>query len=825
MAPRRSNVKRTNEAAGRRPQAKRPPASGRKARVEDKHRTPDPEITSRGDGKDTSTANDGIGGRILHYRLDAELGRGGMGIVYRARDERLGRDVALKLLSGEGEPDRDRRDRILAEARAAAALNHPGIVTIYEVGEDGPRMFISMELVAGRTLRAIAAEGLMPPQELARLGAQIADALAAAHDRGVIHGDVKPENIVVQANGRVKLLDFGIARQFAADTLATTRSIAPRTSESSGEVAGTLAYMAPELLRGGPADYRSDLFSLGVVCYELAVGRRPFVGGGVTALILQILDEEPVIQPDSTRVPAQLASIIRRLLEKRPDARYQSAADVQVDLTNLARELELGPAPPFRVVGKSTVAVLPFQLLKPGTDNEYLSIGLTDTLINHLSGVGNLLVRPIATVRHYAQATVEPIRAARELNVHVLVHGSIQQSGSRLRVQLQALNATDGSSLLVAKHDGDVADLFGLQDAIAESLSKVLDIDKAAAPRDAEDRPTENKTAYQLFLRAADKLSRRTRWDTHAAIEMLERAVELDSRFAGAWARMAEAHLVMAFTFGDGPRAIAAGERAARRALALDATNSVAHCSHALVLWSPSRGFQHRAALRAFQVALKLNPGNVTALQLQASVFMHVGLLDAAKENLRTALAVQPDDATTLFFLGQVALYRHDYDEADAYHARALTIDATHVWTNVFFPVIPLYRGLLADAEQRLAAARAVQPNDPWLGACEALLWAKRGETRKAGQLLGRALQAKKALFHTHHMWHTAAAAYAVLGNRGRAISLIERAGAFGLPNHTLFRDDPHFRELRDVPRFKQLITKLRREQRAYTTGFETLSR
>ena len=225
--------------------------------------------------------------------------------------------------------------------------------------------------------------------------------------------------------------------------------------------------------------------------------------------------------------------------------------------------------------------------------------------------------------------------------------------GSRLRVQLQALNATDGSSLLAAKHDGDMADLFGLQDAIAESLSSVLDVGNAPARGDAEDRPTRNKTAYELFLRAADKLSRRTRWDTQAAIEMLDRAVELDPRFAGAWARMAEAHLIMAFTFGEGPRAVAAGERAARRALALDATNSVAHCSHAMVLWSPSSGFQHRPALRAFQVALKLNPGNVTALQLQASTFMHVGLLDTAKENLRTALAVQPDDATTLFFSGK----------------------------------------------------------------------------------------------------------------------------------------------------------------------------
>jgi serine/threonine protein kinase/Tfp pilus assembly protein PilF len=768
-----------------------------------------------------SATTPGLGARISHYRLEAELGRGGMGVVYRARDERLARDVALKLLL-DVESDRDQRDRILAEARAAAALNHPGIVTIYEVGEDGARLFISMELVAGQTLRELSAAAPLATHELARLGAQIAEALAAAHARGIIHGDVKPENVVVQANGRVKLLDFGIASIFAAKTLATTRSTMTETPKASAQIAGTLAYMAPEQLRGAPADHRADIFSFGVVCYELAVGQRPFVGNRVTALLHQVLHENPVLPTDSSRVPPQLARIIGRLLEKDPNSRYQSANDVQIDLTNLARDLELGPAPPRSVVGKRAVAVLPFKLLTRNTDDEYLSIALADTLINHLS-TGELLVRPTAMIQRYAREAIEPLRAARELNVAVVIDGSIQKLGSKVRVHVQALNAHDGSLMLTSKHDGEMADLFDLQDAIGEALSTALAIDNATKTK-AEDRPTKNKTAYELLLRAADKLSRLNRWDTRAAIDMLETAVDLDPRFAAAWARIAEAYLLMAFTFGEGLRAVAAAERAARRALALDPSNSIAQCSHALVLWSPARGFQNRAALRALAIALKLNPGNLTALQWQCLIFLHVGLFDAAREGLRTVLAVRPDDPTTLFFLGQLAYYRHNYPEADEYHARALAIDATHIWATVFYPVISLYRGAVDNAEQKIALARDVLPNDPWLQSCEALLWAKRGEPRKAARMLSLALSGKKPLFHTHHMWHTGAAAYALMGEGARAISLLERAAAFGLPNYTLFRDDPHFRGLHGVPRFKKLMARLKRDHRAYVTDFDSHS-
>jgi predicted Zn-dependent protease len=221
-------------------------------------------------------------------------------------------------------------------------------------------------------------------------------------------------------------------------------------------------------------------------------------------------------------------------------------------------------------------------------------------------------------------------------------------------------------------------------------------------------------------------------------------------------------------------------------------------------------------------IALKLNPGNLTALQWQCLIFLHVGLFDSAREGLRTVLAVRPDDPTTLFFLGQLAFYQHNYPEADEYYARALAIDTTHMWATINYPVAPLYRGALEDAEHKIAIARQVQPQDPWLQSCEALLWAKRGEPRKATRMLSHALSGKKPLFHTHHMWHTAAAAYALMGEGTRAISLLERAASFGLPNYTLFRDDPHFRGLHELPRFRKLMARLKRDHRAYVADFDS---
>src|SRR6516225_1478873 len=293
-----------------------------------------------------------LGTKIAHYIVETELGRGGMGVVYRAKDLQLGRTVALKLLSEEYAKLHEQRQMILAEARIAAALNHPGVTTIYEVGEHEGRPFIAMELVAGKTMRALLQEGAFEPRRLICFATQIAEALEAVHSHGVRHGDVKPENIVVQADDRIKLLDFGVASRVAEAELTTTTGNTTDYWAADGRRAGTLAYMAPELLRGQRCDGRADLFALGVVLYELATLKRPFTATVAPQLIAQILAEETEL-PEivAERLPTGLDTIIFRLLRKVPEERYPSARDLRLDLLNLLRDMEMSDLTQVGITG------------------------------------------------------------------------------------------------------------------------------------------------------------------------------------------------------------------------------------------------------------------------------------------------------------------------------------------------------------------------------------------------------------------------------------------------------------------------------------------
>ena len=761
-----------------------------------------------------------IGRTISHYKIEAELGRGGMGVVYRARDEKLQRQVALKVLSSELFSHTERRARILAEARAAAALNHPGITTIYEVGEEGEHIFIVMEMVTGGTLRALMAAGPLDVRVLARLGIQIAEALEAAHTRGVVHGDIKPENIVILPEDRVKLLDFGVARQAAENTLTLTRSMA-RAPVPDSQTTGTLAYMAPEQLLGDPADARADLYALGVVLYELAAGHRPFPGPAAAMLMSQILhDAPPALDTAAAGLPPELIRVVHKLLEKQPGSRYQSAREVQVDLNNFLRDVGRGPALPAEVAGKRAVAVLPFKLLTPNPEDEYLSVALADAVINHLNASGKLLVRPTSTVMRYASQPVDPLVAARELNVQTIVEGSIQKLGSKLRVHVQAWNAVDGTTLPSTKQDAELSDLFALQDRLSEAVAGALGIQAQAPEQASAAPPTKNPIAYELYLRAAEKLSRLNRWDTRSAIDMLEEATQLDPRFAAAWGRLAEAYILLAVAFDPSPRWFSQAERAVRRALALDPNNSEAQGARGRVLWTPTKKFKNRPALAALEKALRLNPGLHSARVWRCLILMHIGLHQEAADGLTIALAAHPDDAFTLTFIGQTAFCRNDYERAIEYSARALRIDPVHIWANVFLPSTLLYAGKLDLAESSIRSARRVLPGDAWLTSCEALLWARRGEMRKADQAVHRALRGGKTFLHTHHMWHTAAAAYSLLGKPAPALALLRRAGSLGLPNYPMFRDDPHLKPMHGYKPFQNWLGELKREWESYRRDY-----
>jgi serine/threonine protein kinase/predicted Zn-dependent protease len=764
-----------------------------------------------------------LGKNIAHYRIESELGRGGIGVVYRARDVRLERTVALKILADKWQERPEYRAMILSEARAAAALNHPGVATVYEVGEYDSGLYIAMELISGTNLRKRMEDGAFEIPSLLRLATRVAEALEAAHAGGVIHGDVKPENIAVLANEHIKLLDFGIARRAADTVLTNTQTNSTQDWLPDSRIAGTLAYMSPEQLRGEETDGRADLYSLGVILYELAMGRRPFQARNGPELIAQILNVQPSSLDSSFyKLPGELEGIIFRLLEKDRAKRHVSASELLGDLSDLQRALEREKLLPAALVGKRSMAVLPFKLLTASATDEYLGVALADALIHALGASNEMLVRPTTTVERYAKQSVDLPRVAREMNVQVVSHGSIQKSGTRLRVHVQVWDAVKNAPVYSAKHDGEISELFALQDELAAGVAQVLGVRAAASEEKISAPPTENPRAYELYLRATERLARLNRWDTRTAIEMLEQAVALDPEFADGWAKLAEACALIGVTQEPHPRWLKRADQAIRRALGLDRHNAEVYCARGRVLWTPARGFKNRQALRALNEALHLNQGCHAAKLWRCLIFTHLGLLAKAKEGLLEALATHPDDAFILVFIGNAAQYRCDFAEAEEFQARALRIDPANLWGNAFLPTVLLYAGRLQEAEEKIRIARQFLQDDPWLVSCEALLWAKRGERRKAETLLKRSLRPVKTFLHTHHLWHNAAAAYALLDKPAAAVALLRRASSLGLPNFPAFRDDPHFQSLQDYPSFRTLLAKLKREWTGYEKEFGT---
>ena len=707
-----------------------------------------------------------IGTTVSHYRIEAELGHGGMGVVFQAYDTHLRRRVAIKVLTGEVASLDGAGSAVLAEARAASALNHPSIVTIYEVGEHNGEHFIVMELLSGTNLRSLLKARPVELKTVFRIGAQIAEALYAAHSEGVIHGDVKPENVMVLSNGQVKLLDFGIARQFTITTnrirLQSEKICDP---ERDPCFAATLAYTAPEALRSSRIDNRADLYSLGVLLFELATGSRPFDAPSPAVLIEQILHQPA---PDLTRSTDGPGCRVGR--------RCQSGCLQRTQKQGISLHMRYkSNLPLLRGSSKSdrsylssqdnrrSLAVLPFRLLTPDPGSEFLSVALADALINQLGSYREIIVRPTNSILRYANRTMDPLLAARELNTNICVEGSIQKVGSRIRVHVQVWDTGSRRSLSSAKHDADDTELFQLQDSMADNVASVLGL--APKPATGQPPPTNNPIAYELFLRAVACLSRYSRWEVRSAITMLEEATRLDAQFADAWAQLADACMRMFTLFEPGEHWLRQADHAVRRCLTVDPGNADGYCVHARIQWSPPR-FKIRNALRSITTALRLNPACRQAQFWQGMYLFHVGLHEEANRAINAALAVNPEDPLAMMGIGHVAMYSWDFETAYKYHSRALATDPSHFYAALMFPAVPLYTGDLNDAENKIKFARQIAPANPMVSSWEALLFAKRGDVERAEAALRSATRSKQLFTYSHHVAHTAPRRLQFLGKQ-----------------------------------------------------------
>ena len=752
------------------------------------------------------------GSRLGPYEIIGRLGSGGMGVVYRARDPRLGRDVAVKVLPDAVATDEERLRRFEREARAAGALNHPNVVAVHDVGNADGTPFVVTELLEGETLRDRLRSGALPPRKALELGVQIAHGLAAAHERGIVHRDLKPENLFLIDDGRLKILDFGLAKLRLHDAESGSAAQTHTRETNPGAIVGTLGYLSPEQARGQESDARSDIFALGSVLYEMLAGQRAFSGPSAADTLSAILREDPPPLEPGTRLPAGLERIVRRCLEKNPAERFASARDLGFALeASSAQPLEAGPRT------TRSVAVLPFKDLARSPDSAHIGIGLADATITELALVPALLVRPTGAILRYQDRPAEPQQAARDLSVDAVVDGCFQRAGDRLRVTVQLVSA-EGRSLWAFKVDASLGDVFQMQDEVSRRIAEALHVELTSGDeqRLAQASPQAPAgPAYELYLRGRLSLFRGRLAGVNAAIDAFERARDADPRYARAWAGLADAYARMAFEHAPEGDWYERARAACARALELDPALPEGCYLRGRLAWTPGGGFDHAAALRDAGAALAANPALVAARYLLGLVLFHVGLVDDSEAEFARALASDPEDPYARMHMASCRLHQGRFAEAVSLAEACLRVSPeTWSWSNLALGLIRL--GRLAEASRAVERVARENPDYPQSLSLGAVLAALQADPARARRAIERTAQAPRHFGHFHHAQYDVACAFAALGEPEQALGWLRTAAGNGYPCSAFFAIDPLLDPLRGRADFSRLMQQLETERAGY---------
>ena len=713
------------------------------------------------------------GASLARYRLIEMIGSGGMGVVWKALDTRLAREVAIKLLSDEFANDKDALASFEREAQSIAALNHPNIVTIHSVEEWEGVHFFTMELVSGRTLRELIPAGGMAIDRLLEISLAMAGALGAAHSRGIVHRDLKPANIMVTAEGQVKILDFGLAMMRKPGPDVAANDWATTVSAGENPLAGTLHYMSPEQIRGWDVDQRSDIFAFGVLLYEMLTGRRPFEGRTTHALAAAIL-VDPIILPSRMRpeLPPGFDELVARCVEKDRSLRLRSAEEIRDILTGV---LGRGPSPGSGQL--PSIAVLPFADMSQERDQDYFCDGIAEEVITSLAQLKNLRVASRISSFQFKGAPLDSREIGRRLGVRHLLEGSVRKAGERLRISIELADVEAGFCLWSERYDRDMKDIFAIQEEIAQKVVEALQLTLSPSQRESLGRlPTTDVQAYEYYLRGRKFYYQYNRRGAEFARQMFEKAIELDPRYALAYAGLADCctFLYMHVISSDDVRAAAID--AANWAVELDPALAQAHVSLGLAL---SLTRDHDAAEREFEAALALDGRLFEAHYFYARDTFMQGRLEKAVTLYERAFELRPEDYQSPLLVGQI--YEDLKQPAMAETAR---------------------RSGLKAAEKRLA----LHPDDVRALYMGANAMVALGEIDRGLDWARRAyaLDSEDAM-----LLYNLGCIYCMAGKAEEALDFVERSVRAGMNRLGWLQNDSNLDTVRSHPRFQAVVREL----------------